>query len=141
MSLKDKLHILVVDDMSTSRGLLTQALDELDYAVNTLGLKAVLLNGLVYRPLTDDPDALQGGPPVRAMLIQSANPAVSAPSPGIPMESRGFLLGSIAIPTAPRCDPPGQAEPARPHPGPTAPGPVRPPRGSRCGRGFRARRS
>lgn len=29
--------------------------------------------------LTDDPDALQGGPPVRAMLIQSANPAVSAP--------------------------------------------------------------
>jgi anaerobic selenocysteine-containing dehydrogenase len=29
--------------------------------------------------LHDDPDALQGGPPVRAMLIQSANPAVSAP--------------------------------------------------------------
>lgn len=29
MSLKDKLHILVVDDMSTSRGLLTQALDEI----------------------------------------------------------------------------------------------------------------
>jgi anaerobic selenocysteine-containing dehydrogenase len=29
--------------------------------------------------LADDPDALQGGPPVRAMLIQSANPAVSAP--------------------------------------------------------------
>ena len=29
MSLRDKLHILVVDDMSTSRGLLTQALDEL----------------------------------------------------------------------------------------------------------------
>lgn len=29
MSLKDKLHVLVVDDMSTSRGLITQALDEL----------------------------------------------------------------------------------------------------------------
>ncbi len=29
MSLKNNLHILVVDDMSTSRGLLTQSLDEL----------------------------------------------------------------------------------------------------------------
>lgn len=29
MGLKDKLHVLVVDDMSTSRGLITQALDEL----------------------------------------------------------------------------------------------------------------
>ncbi len=29
MSLKDNLHIMVVDDMSTSRGLITQALDEL----------------------------------------------------------------------------------------------------------------
>lgn len=29
MSLKEKLHIMVVDDMSTSRGLITQALDEL----------------------------------------------------------------------------------------------------------------
>lgn len=29
MSLKEKLHVLVVDDMSTSRGLITQALDEL----------------------------------------------------------------------------------------------------------------
>ena len=29
MSIKDKLHILVVDDMSTSRGLITQALDEI----------------------------------------------------------------------------------------------------------------
>ncbi|WP_270728823.1 response regulator [Shimia sp. Alg240-R146] len=29
MSLKDKLHVLVVDDMSTSRGLITQALDEI----------------------------------------------------------------------------------------------------------------
>ena len=27
MSLKEKLHVLVVDDMSTSRGLITQALD------------------------------------------------------------------------------------------------------------------
>ncbi len=31
-----------------------EALDELDHAVNELGLKAVLLNGLVYRPLTPD---------------------------------------------------------------------------------------
>ena len=29
MSLRDKLQVLVVDDMSTSRGLLTQALDEI----------------------------------------------------------------------------------------------------------------
>lgn len=29
MSLKDKLHVMVVDDMSTSRALITQALDEL----------------------------------------------------------------------------------------------------------------
>lgn len=29
MSLKDRLHILVVDDMSTSRALITQALDEI----------------------------------------------------------------------------------------------------------------
>lgn len=29
MSLRDKIHILVVDDMSTSRGLITQALDEI----------------------------------------------------------------------------------------------------------------
>lgn len=29
MSLKEKLHVLVVDDMSTSRGLLTQALDQI----------------------------------------------------------------------------------------------------------------
>lgn len=29
MSIKEKLHILVVDDMSTSRGLITQALDEI----------------------------------------------------------------------------------------------------------------
>ncbi|SDD63409.1 two-component system, chemotaxis family, response regulator CheY [Paracoccus isoporae] len=29
MSLKDKLHVLVVDDMSTSRGLIVQALDSI----------------------------------------------------------------------------------------------------------------
>ena len=29
MSVKDKLRVLVVDDMSTSRGLITQALDEM----------------------------------------------------------------------------------------------------------------
>ncbi len=32
MSLKQKLQVLVVDDMSTSRGLLTQALDEIGIA-------------------------------------------------------------------------------------------------------------
>ena len=29
MSLKDSLRVMVVDDMSTSRGILTQCLDEL----------------------------------------------------------------------------------------------------------------
>ncbi len=29
MALRDKLHVMVVDDMSTSRGLITQALDEM----------------------------------------------------------------------------------------------------------------
>jgi predicted TIM-barrel fold metal-dependent hydrolase len=37
-----------------------EAIDELEYSVGTLGLKAVLLNGLVYRPLTNDPDAARG---------------------------------------------------------------------------------
>lgn len=32
MSLKDKLHVMVVDDMSTSRALITQALDEMGVA-------------------------------------------------------------------------------------------------------------
>jgi predicted TIM-barrel fold metal-dependent hydrolase len=31
-----------------------EAIDELEYCVNELGLKATLLNGLVYRPLGDD---------------------------------------------------------------------------------------
>lgn len=37
-----------------------EALDELEYCVGELGLKTVLLNGLVYRPLTKDPDASRG---------------------------------------------------------------------------------
>jgi predicted TIM-barrel fold metal-dependent hydrolase len=37
-----------------------EAIDELEYSVGTLGLKAVLLNGLVYRPLTADPNAARG---------------------------------------------------------------------------------
>lgn len=37
-----------------------EALDELDYCVGELGLKAVLLNGLVYRPLVDSADAPRG---------------------------------------------------------------------------------
>jgi len=32
MSLKDKLRVMVVDDMSTSRALITQALDRLGIA-------------------------------------------------------------------------------------------------------------
>lgn len=37
-----------------------EALDELDYVVNELGLKATLLSGLVYRPLTSDGNAPRG---------------------------------------------------------------------------------
>ena len=37
-----------------------EAIAELEYSVGELGLKAVLLSGLVYRPLTDDPDAPRG---------------------------------------------------------------------------------
>ena len=35
MSLREKLHVMVVDDMATSRGLITQALEELG-VVNTV---------------------------------------------------------------------------------------------------------
>ncbi|MDE3747494.1 molybdopterin oxidoreductase family protein [Methylobacterium radiotolerans] len=52
---------------------LTEGLDARAPGVRELDMSRI---GAV---LTDDPDALQGGPPVRAMLIQSANPAVSAP--------------------------------------------------------------
>ena len=34
MSLREKLHVLVVDDMATSRGLITQALEEIGLAPN-----------------------------------------------------------------------------------------------------------
>ena len=39
MSLKDSLRVMVVDDMSTSRGILTQCLDE-------LGIKKERLNNV-----------------------------------------------------------------------------------------------
>ncbi len=52
---------------------LTEGLDARAPGVRALDMSRI---GAV---LADDPDALQGGPPVRAMLIQSANPAVSAP--------------------------------------------------------------
>jgi predicted TIM-barrel fold metal-dependent hydrolase len=37
-----------------------EAIDELEYCVGELGLKAVLLNGLVYRPLVDAADSPRG---------------------------------------------------------------------------------
>jgi predicted TIM-barrel fold metal-dependent hydrolase len=37
-----------------------EAIEELEYCRNELGLKAVLLNGLVYRPLVDSADAPRG---------------------------------------------------------------------------------
>jgi two-component system chemotaxis response regulator CheY len=52
MGLKESLHIMVVDDMSTSRGLITQALDQLgidNYAVENDGLAA--LQKLAARPV------------------------------------------------------------------------------------------
>ena len=52
---------------------LTEGLDARAPGVRELDMSRI---GAV---LLDDPEALQGGPPVRAMLIQSANPAVSAP--------------------------------------------------------------
>lgn len=44
MSLKDKLRVMVVDDMSTSRGLITQSLDEIgipNYATSNDGVDAL----------------------------------------------------------------------------------------------------
>lgn len=52
MSVRDKLHLMVVDDMSTSRGLLTQGLDALgvtNYTTENDGVQA--LNRLMMRPL------------------------------------------------------------------------------------------
>lgn len=51
MSLKDQLRVMVVDDMSTSRGILTQSLDELgisNYMVENNGQSA-------YEKLTKTP--------------------------------------------------------------------------------------
>lgn len=52
MGLKDKLHVMVVDDMSTSRGLITQALDEIgirNYVSENDGTSA--LKRLSQRPV------------------------------------------------------------------------------------------
>ena len=52
MSIRDKLHVTVVDDMSTSRGLLTQGLDALgvsNYTAEADGVSA--LNRLIVRPV------------------------------------------------------------------------------------------
>lgn len=52
MSLKDTLQVMVVDDMSTSRGIITQALDEIgivNYQVENNGQSA--LGKLVARPV------------------------------------------------------------------------------------------
>lgn len=52
MSMREKLHVMVVDDMSTSRGLLTQGLDALGishYTGENDGVTA--FNRLVVRPV------------------------------------------------------------------------------------------
>ncbi|MEL7045612.1 MAG: response regulator [Pseudomonadota bacterium] len=52
MGVRDKLHVAVVDDMTTSRALLTQGLDTLgvrNYSVHNDGVEA--LNRLTARPV------------------------------------------------------------------------------------------
>lgn len=52
MGLKESLRVMVVDDMSTSRGIITQSLDEIgitNYAVESSGENA--LRKLVARPV------------------------------------------------------------------------------------------
>lgn len=52
MSLRDKLHVMVVDDMSTSRALITQALDDIgvyNYRAETDGASA--WKSLIARPV------------------------------------------------------------------------------------------
>ena len=58
MSLKDQLRVMVVDDMSTSRGILTQCLDELgirNYMVENNGQSAfeTLIKTPVHMVLSD----------------------------------------------------------------------------------------
>tara|TARA_R110002020_G_scaffold236875_10_gene449158 strand:- start:2869 stop:3255 length:387 start_codon:yes stop_codon:yes gene_type:complete len=52
MSIRNKLHIMIVDDMSTSRGIITQELDTLgvtNYTYEKSGIEA--LNRLAARPV------------------------------------------------------------------------------------------
>ena len=86
MSLKDSLRVMVVDDMSTSRGILTQSLDE-------IGIKNYMVenNGPVRLPETD-PDA--GAPGAVGLqhaghgrLGPAAAPAHPSRDPGV-----GFIL-------------------------------------------------
>ena len=52
MGVRDNLHILIVDDMSTSRGLITQAMDELGIAnYDTENDGASALKRLAARPV------------------------------------------------------------------------------------------
>ena len=52
MSLKDNLHVMVVDDMSTSRALITQALEEIGiYKVVTENDGKAALDRLIARPV------------------------------------------------------------------------------------------
>lgn len=52
MSLRDKLHLMVVDDMSTSRGLIQQALDEIGlYHVGYENDARMAYRKLAARPL------------------------------------------------------------------------------------------
>ena len=51
MSLREKLRVMVVDDMATSRGLITQALDSIgiaNVATASDGKAAIAAIGLVY---------------------------------------------------------------------------------------------
>jgi two-component system chemotaxis response regulator CheY len=52
MSLKDRLQVMVVDDMSTSRGLITQALDQIGIVhYQTENNGELALNKLIARPV------------------------------------------------------------------------------------------
>ena len=52
MSIRNKLHVMIIDDMSTSRGILTQEMDTLgitNYTYEKSGIEA--LNRLTARPV------------------------------------------------------------------------------------------